>query len=338
MTSGALCGFYDTNNGLISNFVNRWSWYANNGAFTSPRYPPKNFGLLLPVVSVLSLIFHSLIYYYGADWFSKKYSTTFKKKIFGDEKARREWNSRIVSNVHAIISSLFSLYCIVFVFLPAPYERILSISNNSCICLIGYGIGYFLYDLFIVTRNYPQLGGMETLLHHSISILALLGSSIWENGIVLVVVMMFTEISTPFVNQRYFFSKCNMKDSKIYTYNGIMMWLTFGIVRIYFCYYIPHFVWEDSETFCSFPIGWIILISLMMTLMSSLNIFWFYKITVGIVQVVFAKQPTSAPSTSSTPSAPDSINVKDDKKSDEDDADKKELDEKVATTSPLVRR
>ncbi|EFC38785.1 predicted protein [Naegleria gruberi] len=338
MSSAAVCGFIDSKNGLLSSFVNRWSWYVNEGVFSTPDHPPQNFGLLLPVMSVLSLIFHSLMYAYGSDWFSKKYSTTFKKKIFGEEKERREWNSRIVSNIHAILSSLISLYCIVFVYLPSPNVGILSLSDRSCIFLIGYCVGYFLYDLYIVARNYPHLGGMETVLHHSISIVALLGSAVWEKCIVLMVIMMFTEISTPFVNQRYFFSKCNMKDSKLYAYNGILMWLTFGIVRISFCFYIPHLVWEDSETWCSFPLGWIILVTLMIGSICILNIFWFYKITMGLVQVVFAKkQPSSVPSTSSTPSTPDRINVKE-KKCDEDDDDERELDEKVATTLPLIRR
>ncbi|KAG2386961.1 hypothetical protein C9374_001996 [Naegleria lovaniensis] len=336
MTSSSyLCGFISE----AQSPLERWRSYVQQGLFSNELHFLSYRGYMIPIVMVLSMAFHSLLYYVLSDWFSKKYSSTFRKKIFNSELDRKEWNSRMVSNVHAVIATVLSFYCLFSVYLPTDnYNGILAKSAPICTFLLTYCAGYFLYDLIIVAADYPHLGGMETILHHTTSFVALIGSMLWEKCVVLLVLMLFTEISTPFVNQRYFLSKCNMKSTKLYAYNGILMWASFGIVRISFCFYMPYIILADSLTWCSFPIGWIIGVWIMVISISLLNIIWFYKITSGLIQVLFAKPVTTRNLDDSTPSTSTAKNedTKEAHTDSEDEAD--DVSEATSTTLPLVSR
>jgi len=333
-STSMFCGFVsDTQTPL-----ERWKYYIQQGLFANELHPPLYDGLMVPLVLVLSVIGHSLLYAYGSDWFCTRYISSFKKKIFNSDNERRDWNSRFVSNIHAVLSSLIALYCLFTVYWPTSSNNgILSKSTSSCLFLLAYSTGYFIYDLFIVASNYPHLGGMETIIHHTVSLVALIGSAVWEKCVVLLVVMMLTEISTPFVNQRYFLSKCGMKSSKMYTYNGLLMWLSFGIVRMSSVFYLPYLMFSDSQTWCSFPFGWIIGVSIMVFSISALNIYWFYKITSGLIQVVMGTAPSkNAPSTST--SVPEKTADQDKLTIEVNMSDDEELDDQTVTTLPLISR
>ncbi|KAL9650834.1 hypothetical protein ABK040_001884 [Willaertia magna] len=286
-SSSSLCGFISDQYSPLE----RYRQYVQQGWFSNDIHYPSYSGFLVPITIIGSLIFHAFCYLILADIISKKLSSTFRKKIFYDHKERKEWNSRVVSNIHAIITSIVSLYCLMTVYWSDHNEdkstSLLSRKSNACFFLLSYSVGYFIYDLIIVITNYPHLGGIETVLHHSVSIIALLSSSVWEECIVILVYMELTEISTPFVNQRYFFSLTDMRSSKLYVYNGLAMWLSFGIVRISLCFYLPYLFWTESKTMCTYPLGWIIGIQVLFCTISGLNIYWFYKITTGLINIAF---------------------------------------------------
>lgn len=52
-----------------------------------------------------------------------------------------------------------------------------------------------------------------------------------------VVTVTFTELTTPFVNQRWFFEQAGLKESRLYVINGALMWLSWFVIRIGFVFY-----------------------------------------------------------------------------------------------------
>ena len=98
---------------------------------------------------VNSILFHTLVYLV----ISPLISRTFKSYREGSEETKIEWNSRMVSNVHAVLYVLLSCYCILIenAFPTFSMDEATKMSRFA-VCYAG---GYFLYDLVLIFR-YPS--------------------------------------------------------------------------------------------------------------------------------------------------------------------------------------
>jgi hypothetical protein len=94
------------------------------------------------------------------------------------------------------------------------------------------------------------------------------------------------EFSTPFVNFRWFLEKANLKASKVYIVNGILMVVSFFFARLFFIpitYYLKYQHWRGvlklpHSLFYQAVVGYII--------MSILNLFWMKKMISGILSIL----------------------------------------------------
>jgi hypothetical protein len=145
-------------------------------------------------------------------------------------------------------------------------------------------VGYFIYDLYVVIKYFSDDYG--SLMHHICAIIQHL--VICTNGVCAFVQMCFvlTEISTPFVNNRFFLVDSEMKESQGYKLNGIMMFLTFLIVRVPLIAFVPYLCIIKQDQFMSLHIALRCFFAFMFLVISSLNGLWFYKITMGIVKTL----------------------------------------------------
>jgi hypothetical protein len=100
------------------------------------------------------------------------------------------------------------------------------------------------------------------------------------------IVRLITEISTPFVNIRYFLVVFDMKNTKLYVYNGYAMLLTFFLFRVITI--VP--IWLHFYSLMSKP-AWqsldntsIYFCVSTMVPVDCLNLFWFKKILAGALK------------------------------------------------------
>ena len=86
------------------------------------------------------------------------------------------------------------------------------------------------------------------IVHHFGSISAWGLCAVTGYAHVIAVPALLMEVTGPFVNGRYFLSTAGLKDTTLYTVNGVMMFLTFLIFRVVFNWwlYLSRFWWQFS--------------------------------------------------------------------------------------------
>jgi hypothetical protein len=92
-----------------------------------------------------------------------------------------------------------------------------------------------------------------------------------------------SELSTAFINLRWYLHAFNLKDTKLYLYNGFIILVTFGLTRIvtlfpiwYLLYSAPNdYKWRQVD------IEYKIFVIVASLGLDSLNIYWYYRILVG---------------------------------------------------------
>ncbi|CAI0431397.1 unnamed protein product [Linum tenue] len=224
-------------------------------------------------------------------------------------KQKMEWNNRGFSTFHALFAASLSLYLLLYsdLFKEDPQDGLI-INNYSFLSnsVLGISIGYFLTDLAMILWFYPVLGGLEYLLHHGLSLFSQFLAVISGCGQIYILMVLFTESTTPFVNLRWYLDVAGEKNSKLYMYNGVMLffgWLV-CFLNLVWCYYMLQIYMlstgslglssrKDSAVhllLCPhvktiFPLGLCTLLTVppMLTMM---NVFWFWKIAKGMVKTL----------------------------------------------------
>ncbi|KAK8942503.1 hypothetical protein KSP39_PZI009145 [Platanthera zijinensis] len=144
---------------------------------------------------------------------------------------RIEWNNRGMSSSHAIFITTMSLYLVFFSdhFKGPSMLRSSNISTFS----LGVSAGYFLTDLATILWLYPSLGGLEYVLHHSLSLCALSYAMLTGEGQMYTFMVLISESTTPGINMRWFLETAGLKRSGAYLINGVVMvfaWLSDTVV------------------------------------------------------------------------------------------------------------
>ncbi|XWS11470.1 hypothetical protein CRYUN_Cryun37aG0000800 [Craigia yunnanensis] len=207
------------------------------------------------------------------------------RKLSNKEKV--EWNNRGFSTFHALISSLASLYLLLFsnLFYEDSSDELIvnrtSIISNT---ILGFSIGYFLSDLTMIFWHFPALGGLEYVLHHGLSVFSIFLSLISSQGQIYILMVLFSESTTPFVNLRWYLDVAGQKSSTIYVYNGIALFFGWLIARIFlFIYFFAHMLNHFDQVKKIFPLGFYSLLTVP-PLLALMNVVWFWKILKGLIK------------------------------------------------------
>ncbi|XP_039628501.1 TLC domain-containing protein 4-B [Polypterus senegalus] len=206
---------------------------------------------------------------------------------------KTEWNSRLVSTVHALIVGTLCLYILWFDEAvnkdPVWGDPRLVKLNVAITC------GYLLYDLLLLAMHWKTMGDGFFVCHHLAALYAygyVLGRGVlpyFANF------RLISELSTPFVNQRWFFDVLSYPRSGLQVVlNGVAMAVVFFAVRIAVMptYYIR--VWSTVGTPAFERLGpgpqvaWI----LSSVSLDVLNIIWMYRITRGCYRVLTGSKST----------------------------------------------
>ncbi|KAL9642543.1 hypothetical protein ABK040_011110 [Willaertia magna] len=241
---------------------------------------PTSYSLCL-ITFLSSIFFHTFLYYIFSPMitkllFSNKFYENLKRDI------QIEWNSRIVSNIHAMLYITFSVISIFFEN-AFPTNSIDEKTNFSRIAVV-YAAGYFFYDLILVFKH-PKLGGIPMLLHHGFVLFGILNMWICDQYWVVLCYYSLLELSTPFVNLRWFLWTCHLKDSIYYTLNGFLMWLVFGLCRMPFVVFGPYLIYINHSRL-SYYFGFILYINIVN--ITLLNVYWYTLMTKKIVEALGA--------------------------------------------------
>jgi len=214
-----------------------------------------------------------------------------------NEMHKIEWNNRGFSTFHALAAAAVSFYLLVMsgLFSEDAHSAVV-IDRKSWLsdAMFGVSLGYFLTDLAMILRYFPRLGGKEYLLHHGLSMYAISLALLSGKGHVYILMVLFTEATTPFVNLRWYLDLAGRKGSKLYLYNGLALFVGWLIARIIlFAYFFAHMYLHFDQVRSVFPLGFYSILTVPPVL-SLMNLLWFCKICKGMVKTLCkAKQSAS---------------------------------------------
>ncbi|KAL5720696.1 hypothetical protein ACHQM5_013340 [Ranunculus cassubicifolius] len=202
---------------------------------------------------------------------------------------KMEWNNRGFSTFHALVVAVGSFYLLVLSDHFGENSHDGSFINRTSVfsdTMLGVSIGYFLSDMGMILWYFPALGGFEYLLHHALSMFSILLSLISGQGQYYILMVLFSEMTTPFVNLRWYLDVANQKGSKLYICNGIALFLGWLVARVVlFTYFFVHMYLHFDQVKEIFPLGFYSLLTVP-PVIAVMNLFWFWKIAKGLVKTL----------------------------------------------------
>lgn len=244
----------------------------------------------------LSSLFVSFTTYFVSSKLSPIFSNTYLKLSWIDQ---RNWDTRHVANLYASVIVPNVLFMLLSNASPF-YDDTISIyqfmrSSEHSNIILSISLGYFIADLFMCIHS--KIIDLKICIHHIVSISGLLGPLICGWFHFHVCVMLIPEMTTTFVMNRWWLDKMNLKNTKLYFYNGILMLVSWFFARVLiFPYYfiklgnsVHHINQELSLVedkyvlmFCVFTY---ILAFANAIIMCILNIIWFNMMVKGALKM-----------------------------------------------------
>ncbi|CAH9074620.1 unnamed protein product [Cuscuta europaea] len=210
-----------------------------------------------------------------------------------DDKTRVEWKNRGFSTFHALVVAVASLYLLVgsnLFYDSSQEELVINRTSSFSNTILGISTGYFLVDLAMICYYFPALGGFEYIFHHGLSLLSILQSLLSGQGLIYILMVLFSEVTTPFVNLRWYLDAAGQKSSKLYLLNGVALFFGWLVARIIlFIYFFYHMFTHFDQVKKVFLIGFYTLL-LVPPVLTAMNVFWFTKIAKGMVKTLAKAQ------------------------------------------------
>ncbi|KAK8992556.1 hypothetical protein V6N11_048634 [Hibiscus sabdariffa] len=240
---------------------------------------------LIPYTSILGGILACKVAYDLTQLISSSYSKTYP----GLTKIQRvEWNNRGISTVHAVFISALSLYFVFGSNLFSDERAGLLVFRSSPLSTFGLGVsvGYFLSDLGMILWLYPSLGGIEYVIHHTLSGIAVAYSMLTGEAQLYTYMVLISEVTTPEINIRWYLDTAGMKRSTAYLINGVVIFLAWLIARVLlFGYMFYHVYLHYTQVIKMHAFGYMLVFGVP-SVLAIMNLMWFGKIIKGVVKVL----------------------------------------------------
>ncbi|XP_028413076.1 transmembrane protein 56-like [Dendronephthya gigantea] len=212
-------------------------------------------------------------------WISKIFSSKYMHLAAKDQV---NWDTRIGSNIHAVVATAISLYAFFF-----DQSTLLDhFCTDSVIVRSGISItfGYILADFLVIVWYYRYFQDKFMVIHHIMALLAYIFVIVDGYILFFANIRQIAELSTPFVNQRWFYDITGQpRSSKAFIRNGLLMILAFFLGRIIFIpyfYYKTFSVWFYPQRLALGPLLSLIWI-LTAGILDIINVYWFSKMLKG---------------------------------------------------------
>ncbi|XP_077253373.1 uncharacterized protein LOC143892549 isoform X2 [Tasmannia lanceolata] len=244
----------------------------------------------IPYASIIGGAFMSKMVYDVTQFISSFY---FKSYAGLTKIQRIEWNNRGISTIHAIFITVMSTYLVFFSDIYSD-ERLAGLvtfrSSPLSAFALGVSAGYFISDLGMIVWLYPSLGGMEFILHHLLSVVAITYSMLSGEGQLYTYMVLISESTTPGINLRWYLDTAGMKRSTAYFVNGVVMffaWLGARILLFGYLFYHVYLHYDQVEQMHTFGLLLVFVVPSVLTVM---NLMWFGKIIKGLKKTLAKRQ------------------------------------------------
>ncbi|KAG8132664.1 hypothetical protein E2320_010503 [Naja naja] len=208
-----------------------------------------NLGIAVGSFAVFQLSFHVL-----SSWLSSRLTSGFNHL---DQKKKIEWNTR---------------------------------GNPSTVQLnLAITVGYLISDLLLIIWHWKAIGDVFFVTHHVLALYAYY--FVLDRGILAYFAnfRLLAELSTPFVNQRWFFEALGYsKASKANIINGLLMTIMFFLGRIIVIPIYYNSMASEFGTEAYYRLGFVAQTAWFVSsiVLDIINLMWMVKITRGCYKVI----------------------------------------------------
>lgn len=214
-----------------------------------------------------------------------------KKKLNGIERA--EWSCRQVSNIHAVMMTVGALLCFMQWDSMSLEEGFVGHTTLLPVFFCAISMGYLQWDLFWQIYHMDEYHDITALIHHVLYLAIchynMTGCYFCRPFAWLV----FGELSTIFLNQRWFYAVADQKDSQGYVLSSVMFAISFLMTRVAGYSWGFYDLWRHLDLWIDLPIGLKVVV-FGLHLGFALNLFWGVKVWKALVRLV-KKQWLSVP-------------------------------------------
>lgn len=244
---------------------------------------------LIPYTAVLGGILVFKLVYDLTQLISSFYLRTYN----GLTKIQRiEWNNRGVSTLHAIFISTMSLYSVFWSDLFSDHQStgLVTFRNSTPSTItLGVSVGYFISDLGMICWLYPSLGGVEYIVHHSLSAVAVAYSMFTGEGQLYTFMVLISEVTTPEINMRWYLDIAGLKKSNAYLINGVVIFFAWLVARILLFVFMFYHVYLHHDQVMQMHIIGFLLVHGVPSALAIMNLMWFGKIINGLTKTIAKK-------------------------------------------------
>jgi hypothetical protein len=194
------------------------------------------------------------------------------------------FTSKAVSYVHAWVSGVLSLY--VLMNDDDVWYDIAFGSSRMGHVACGITFGYMVYDM--ATYLFRADADKTIVIHHLVSILALLHTSITRIGFSTTMGFLVTELTTPFLQKRWFLDSIGKSKSFLYMANGLLLWVLWLFFRVGLSVALNWNIWALYPTWAHLPL-FIKSTTIIPIIYLALNTLWFIFLTKGVYRALTGK-------------------------------------------------
>jgi hypothetical protein len=200
------------------------------------------------------------------------------------------WDCSLVSTLHALGITLYAFDCgwRNGFFGSDDLSMTTTCSTNALSIFMGYILSDLCWVLWY-SKEWP--GSLPMILHHVIALTTYTDLSARKLGHNLTLAILLMEVTTPFMNCRWFLSQIGMKHTQLYLINGLIMVQAWTVFRIVLGAYLGIWMWRMRDQIAEAPwfTKWVSLWG-SFVLMYALQWFWFVKLVQGALKVLLSKK------------------------------------------------
>lgn len=244
-----------------------------------------SFDYVATVPTLVSFIATLMCCHVVSPLLSSKFVSSYKSV-----ERKEYWNTLPGSTLHAFVVIVLALVVIGGGFIDS---YVVSKSALGFFTL-QVSLGYFVGDFVVVLANSQLRKDIGTIAHHISSMLGIFLSLYYEGHMMFFPVFrLIAELSTPFVNLRWWLQETNTpKSSKWFILAAVGMTVTFFLTRILpipWQWYITIGTVTDEASYVV-PLKFRIFLCVSMLVFDLLNLYWMYKIGRGILKFIHTVQ------------------------------------------------
>lgn len=209
---------------------------------------------------------------------------------------KRDWNSRGAHIVHALVVTAMVMAALVAcpdfaaagAHLGRPHAATLTAATGLSTATFALSLGYFVADTLLMWCLHTQAPGVM-LAHHVAGAAALVTVLVNAQCHFYGLLLLSTEMTTPFINSRWLLDKAEQRRSTLYLLNGVCIFVGWVLSRILLFFYLFWHMWAHRDVMATLS-GSIQVVAPSITVgLFVLNLFWFGRICRGIARLVGGK-------------------------------------------------